>query len=374
MDGLNGSDWSWGTPATMAPEHHNVHDAIEDLSGNLWFSDTEGKGDSRSYATVDAKTGKLTAFSIAGPDGAIGTHGTTRDQKGYIWITVGSNPGGLARIDPKTGKYELFKPTARPGAGGFVRADGQGRLWSNEGSGIIMLDPETKKFSSFKSPHDLYSPDGTPSGYGATGDAEGNGWWSQFSIDVINKVNADTGKVDSINLSPIRPEVQALFTGDDRKIFDMTGGNIPRGMAPPWRQGPRRPAADLHGDTVWVPLWFGQAVASININTKAMKQYPLPHLDSGPYELVVDDNHMVWAALQNADGVAKLDPATGKWIQYDLPTIGAEVRDVSVVNMGGKMEVDVAYFRSGKVARLQFRTKEEQQMLKSEVNKVAQAR
>jgi streptogramin lyase len=366
VDVSNGSDWSLGTPSHLNPEHHHAHDATPDLDGNIWLTD-QALNAIRTVAKVDVKTGAVTPYKVAGPDGmALGTHANVRDQKGFIWSDIQSRPGTLLRSDPRTGEHEVFTPPkGMSGVGAWVNMDGKGRVWANANSGAIMFDPETKEFREFKAPSPR-SPDGSSSGYGVAGDRDGNGWWSQFSIDIINKADPNTGKVESIRFPPRETAAVRAFAGDDRAVFELAGSDAFL-WATPWSQAPRRMAGDLNGEFIWVPLWHGQSVASVHIKTHEIKYYPIPTLDGGPYELKVDKDHMVWVDFMNSDTVGKLDPKTGKWVEYHLPTLGAETHSIGILDTRGPTEVTLAYFRAGKVARMQFRTAEELRALKAQV-------
>jgi streptogramin lyase len=76
----------------------------------------------------------------------------------------------------------------------------------------------------------------------------------------------------------------------------------------------------------------------------------------------------------NSDEVIKYDPATAKWTEYPFPTLGAETRYVSMVERDGKMEIILPYSRARRVARMTFRTKEDIQALRQQVQQQEQAR
>ena len=69
----------------------------------------------------------------------------------------------------------------------------------------------------------------------------------------------------------------------------------------------------------------------------------------------------------NNDSVGKFDPATEKWTEYMLPTHGAEVRHIALIDQQYPPVVVVAYWRSSKVARLQFRSTEDVQTLEKQL-------
>ena len=93
-----------------------------------------------------------------------------------------------------------------------------------------------------------------------------------------------------------------------------------------------------------------------------------------PYQSAVDKDHNVWVNLMNTDEVLKFDPKTSKWTEYPFPTLGAETRYVSLLERDGKLEVIMPYSRTRRVARMTFRSKEDMQALKQQVQQQQQAR
>ena len=75
---------------------------------------------------------------------------------------------------------------------------------------------------------------------------------------------------------------------------------------------------------------------------------------------------MVWTNVQNDDVVAKLNPITGEWTQYRLPSRGSEARWIAHDQYRG--DIWVPYFTTSRIARLQFRTEEEIEALRSASN------
>ncbi len=90
-------------------------------------------------------------------------------------------------------------------------------------------------------------------------------------------------------------------------------------------------------------------------------------INSHPYATAVDRNHMVWTNLSSDDAVAKLDPSTGEYTLYRLPSVGTELRHVAVddADASGEPAVWVVYREASRAARIQFRTAEELSALKS---------
>ncbi len=371
----DGSDWSLGTPSSLNG-NRGVHDATLDLNGNIWIANS-APSFNHTVVKVDTKTGKTTEFPLPGRKGlAAGSHGIVRDAKGMIWFNVSGAadvegaPGQLAKVDPNTDKIELFAPPkGMMGVGGTLDVDNQGHIWATTNAGTIRFDPSTKEFIEFKSPT-FVNADGVGNTYGMAADREGNPWWAQMAIDVVAKGDVETGKVATVKLPPIEVQKQ-LITPEESKLYAMTGSDW--NSAVPWAQGPRRLGADKKSDVVWVCDWWGGNLARIDIHSMKFTLVPVPRAMQ-PYEATVDSDHNVWVNLMNADEIAKYDPKTSKWTEFPLPTLGTENRWVSLLERDGKIQAVVPYYRTSKVARVTFRTPEEIQDLKKQVEGREQAR
>jgi streptogramin lyase len=351
----DGSDWSEGIPSG-GNGSAGLHDLTIDRNGNAWVTNgTENRN--RSFLKLDVESGKATNFRLAGPNGfARGTHGITQDQSGIIWINLFENGGtfgrgSLLRLDPKTEKYDEFKPSPEMGSVGIsVQVDGTGKIWATS-DGALVFDPAVQKFT--------YFPPMTPGtgGYGVAGDSAGNGWFCQPGLDIIGFADFETRKVSEIRL-PSRPGIDEISTEEDRKFYPQAESSFTTGILP--AQGPRRMAAQ--GEYVWWSNWFGQNIARINIRTREIKYFNAPIPNVSPYAMVADKAGLLWVAFPNDDRVAKLDPQTQQWTVYTLPSHGTNTRFITVDNRKDSVEVWAASFMTSKVVRLQFRTKQQLQV------------
>jgi len=366
-----GQDWSLGTPSSMNGAR-GIHDVILDNFGNAWFTQSEPSV-IRSYGKINLKTGEVTNYTVPGPNGlAVHGHAMTRDQDGILWFNLQpaapGGPGRLARVDPATAKLDIYTPPkGMAGVGGDVSADGKGGVWAATETGGIRFDPKTQKFQDFKS-LTLNSPIGMQGSYGIAGDQDGNGWWTQISLDIIGKGDSYTGEVSEVKLPKRASRADDAYTAEERKMYELAGTNAPRFTAPD-TQAPRRPAAD--GDILWAPDYFGDNVAKIDIHTLKYTLIPIPVKDGGPYKLAVDKNHDVWITLVDADTILKYDPPTQKWTAFTLPSIGGGLRHLSTFDNQGTVQVAICETRTGKIAVLQERTKRELQALQAQVQQLS---
>ncbi|MGE3511954.1 MAG: hypothetical protein AB7N65_24080, partial [Vicinamibacterales bacterium] len=197
--------------------------------------------------------------------------------------------------------------------------------------------------------------------YGATADAEGNGWWTQFNMDTVVHADLKTGEVMEF---PLRPpdRMEVVLTPADREFYHNIGGDRFSGtFARPGSQAPRRLSTDKGGTAVWVANWWGENLARIDTRTKKTSYYKLP-FRANPYNTVIDKGHIVWTNLTSDDAVGRFDPRTEQWTIYRLPSIGAELRHIAFDDARG--DVWLPYREADRAARLQFRTQDQMDALK----------
>jgi streptogramin lyase len=371
MSSHNGSDWSEGIPSRY--ESRAAHDLTLDKEGNVWFTDNVTP--KRTLGKLDPRTGHITDFMLAvekkalanrassamneedslaapadGEEVAVGAHAGTTDREGNIWFT-NSAEGTLTKFDPRTGRFFRFpRPSSLPRSGGFLDTDSKGNVWSVTSGlkgvgGALKLDPRTGEYAFYKSV--------TPGGgyYGTTVDAEDNAYFSQPGIDRVGIVDANTGKASEVAFEP-KDEVQ--IDNKDRELASHFVGDSQTSAL--YMKGPKRLGGDKRGNFVWVALFYGDRLAKIDIHTKKITEYPLPHRYSQPYDAAVDKNHNVWIAVMNYDGFVKFNPNTEQFTEYPLPTRGTETRHMKVDDTTDPPTIWLAYYRTNKIARVQFRT------------------
>lgn len=366
----DGSDWSLGTPSGTTGAS-GVHDVQADFDGNLWFTHSHASHEV-TVGRIDAKTGAYTPIRIEDVKGfAVGTHGIARDQKGILWFNTRSNvqrgKGGLARLDPKSQKFEVYTPPSdMQSTQGTVDVDNAGKIWVTTNGGAQIFDPETKLFKEFKSPTQIEH--GVSNTYGIAADRNGNGWWVQMKIDKVVKGDAATGKTSEFTV-PQEEAAKKTMSPEQAKMYETFSPpdfNTPY----PWSQGPRRLGADKNGDFVWIGNSFGGTLAKVNINTNEITLVPLPNPETQqPYQVAVDKNHNAWTNLWSTDQIAKFDPASSKWTVFDLPTRGTESRYISLLEQDGKMQVVIPYSRTRKVAVMTIRSESDLQALKGQAER-----
>ena len=238
----DGSDWSLGTPSVLIPGW-GVHDAWLDLDQNVWFT-CNIPNKQVTIGKITSKTGAVKLFKVPAANGlAAQTHGMTRDPSGIIWFNVNPGRGGIGRLDPKTEKIDVFIPPegmSPTGGATTVDYDGKGKIWSSSPDGALRFDPETGKFTEFKS-ITYKTPNGTGVTYGMAADRDGNGWWAEMTLDIIGKGNVATGKSEEVQARSSAGGAGPRHAGSAQVLRDLQPARLQQSAAVG-----ARPAPDGH--------------------------------------------------------------------------------------------------------------------------------
>jgi streptogramin lyase len=336
----NGTDWSEGTPSRYAGRA--AHDVGIDKEGYVWFADDATP--ERTIGRLDPRTGEVKDYKLADERNlAESSHALVLDRRGNVWF-ANDTEGNPTEFDPLTGTFHRYpRPNTYPASGVFIAVDGEGNPWSPHKQGAFKLDPHTGEYTNYSA--------GSPpkANYDVAIDRENNAWIAQPGGNRMTIINSKAGKVEELALGP-RQDVE--ITTRDRDFSSTL--TLSANTATPLEKGPRRVAADGNGDFVWVCEFFADQLAKIDIHTRRVTEYPLPHRYSQPYAVTVDKNHMVWISMLSSDRIAKFDPGTGRFTEYELPTLGTEVRHIQVDNSTDPPTVWLAYGRTDKIGRVQF--------------------
>ena len=134
----------------------------------------------------DPKTGKNEEIPL-GPGAA--PHGVIVGPDGAPWITEGGQ-NAIARVDPATRQVKLF-PLPHEFANANLNTatfDKKGILWFTGQAGIHgRVDPATGKVEVWRSPR--------RGSYGITTTPNGDVWFASLAGDYIGKIDTDTGAV-----------------------------------------------------------------------------------------------------------------------------------------------------------------------------------
>jgi virginiamycin B lyase len=360
----DGTDWSMGTTTKIGLI---THDGGMDFDGNLWFT-SNNPNRLATVGRVDAKTGEVKLLKVPRNDGlAANAHGLARDQQGNFWFDVNPGRRSLGKLDPKTEKIDVYMtpPNMSPLGGAVtVDVDGKGKVWASAPDGAVRFDPETERFTDFKS-QAYKTARGTGTTYGAAGDRDGNGWWTQMAFDIVGKADPVTGKTQEVKLPIVKAELDRA-TPEARAVYDRFD-ELAFGSPLPWHQGPRRMGTDKNADVLWVGNSWGGSLARIDTRTLETSIVPLPDPSAmQPYHIAVDKNHNVWGNLWTNDQILKYDPATAKWTIFELPVRGTEIRHIALDERGGKTQVILPVYRTNQMGVMTLRSDAELAALKAQ--------
>ena len=100
-----------------------------------------------SIQELDVRSGKFKK-PIVSPE--VARYPITRllfDEHGILWA---ASKAGLLRIDPNTGKPELYLPDDSPVEFSDIKEDGHGYFWLSGNAGLHRFDPQSKTFRAYK--------------------------------------------------------------------------------------------------------------------------------------------------------------------------------------------------------------------------------
>jgi streptogramin lyase len=362
----NGTDWSLGTPSYVYPGF-GVHDAWIDADGRNVYFTCNVPNNVLTLGKFDLASGAFTPIKVNAANGlAAPSHGMTRDPDGTIWFNVNPSKGGLARIDTKTDKIEVFIPPegmAPTGGATTVDYDGRGMIWVSSPTGALRFDPATEKFTEYKSPTAKSATGGVGLTYGVAADRDGNGYWAQMAIDTVGIGDGKYGTAKELKLPP-NAAARDRLPPDEIAFYDSVGA--PDFSNPvPYAQGPRRMGTDKNDDVLYVGNSWAGTLSRINTRTQELTTIPLPAYRK-PYQIAVDSSHNAWLNIWMTDQVLKYDPAANSFTAFDLPTRGSEVRYVSLYEKDGRMKVVLPSYRTRKVTVMSFRSDADIQAAKAQ--------
>ena len=188
----------------------NLNTAAFDTRGTLWFT-----GQTGVYGRLDPATGKLDVFDAPRGPGAYGIT-TTPDGQIYYASLAGSH---IARIDPETGRATpIDPPTAHQGAR-RVWSDSRGRIWVSEWNAgqVGVYDPASGAWREWRLPGDR------PQAYAVYVDERDAVWLSDFGANALVRFDPATETFESFPM-PSSPANVRQIHGRPGEVWGAESG------------------------------------------------------------------------------------------------------------------------------------------------------
>lgn len=260
--------------------------AVPDKDGNIWIP---YNGTVNKVAKLDPNTGALENFLVPSSD-ALRIHSAVPAADGSVWFSE-QFKNKIAKLNPKT--KEITEYEAPPGGiTHTIRIDSKGMVWST-GNPLTRFDPETKKFTGFKSEIGNF--------YGIAIDKDDNVWSGGLRAD--------------------------------GKLYRVSSKGEMKSWAPPSPGEPRRVEVAPDG-SIFFGEYFTGKIARFDPKTETFKEWQLPGPQPSPYALAVDKDSKVWYGSYYTDVVGCLDPKTGKVIEYPYPHSENSLREFFIDAQG----------------------------------------
>jgi streptogramin lyase len=263
------------------------HDVIVDRAGTVWYA---AFGE-QIIGKMDPATGKITEFTVptlkpAAPKGILGMR---FDEDDNLWLAL-QFQGGVAKFDTRTEKFQVWRlPPHLDGDHVQInqispdRHKVDGKVWFQDAGTytVLRLDVKSGNIEMF-SPFDIPRPNV----YDVIPDKQNNGWYLPLGAEEVGRIDAKTGA-------------------------------ITRFKTPTKGSGPRRGMMDDQER-----LWFGEnrgdRIGMFDTRTQQFKEWQ-PPTQGWPYDVIADRTGEAWSGNEYNDRIVRLNPATGRMIEYLLP-------------------------------------------------------
>jgi len=290
------TEYDMGRPTT------EPHDILVDRDGGVWYSDFG----EMFIGKFNPKTLKLTEYPIRkfkdkAPTGLLSIE---FDHAGKIWFDT-MYQGSLGCLDPKTGEISYY-PLAPEYNDDRVQLnftglhhEVDGKMWTKSvgTQDIFRVDLATSKWERFH-PTDLLPGVKNASIYEVKADSKNNLWMAEYTQGHLGKIDAKTSEVTWYVMPTPNARARRLEIDDQ--------------------------------DRVLVAEYRTSKVALFDSKTEMFTEYALPEY-TFPYRADFDKNGEIWASTMSTDRVVRLDPRTGRTVQYLMPS-DTNMRTVFVDN------------------------------------------
>ncbi len=184
------------------------HGVIVGPDGAPWVTD----GGLNAVVRVDPRTDEVTRFPLPAGTPGINFNTAAFGRDGTLWFT--GQAGWYGRVDPKSGKVDVFRSPRGPGPYGItVTPDGGVYYASLAGNHIARIDPATGSATPIDPP--------TP-GQGARrvwSDSAGRVWVSEWNAGQLGVFDPRHGTWREWKLPGAKPQAYAVYVDDRDKVW-----------------------------------------------------------------------------------------------------------------------------------------------------------
>ena len=258
-----------------------------------------------------------------------------RSQGQYLVHAAGD--GTLARFNPDTHEWKLFKvPTEDSGPHGLV-SDALGDIWftENYAGKIGRLDPASGAIAEFTPPtaKDPHTP---------VFGADGALWFTAQNSNLIGRLDIETKKITEYGVPTQNAHPYGMASADDGALWfcELTGGKL--GRIDP-RTGAMTEYAPSEHDVaprrlvaVKGAIYFtdsgGGRLGRFTLADKTFKFWESPSGNhSEPYGIGADTTGKIWYEESggNANNLIRFDPAVEVFRTYSMPAANSSVRNMA---------------------------------------------
>ncbi len=275
------------------------HDVAPGPDGTVWYT-AQHKG---ALGRLDPKTGKITRVPLGHGSRP---HGVIVGPNGDAWVTD-SGLNAIVRVDGKTEEVEVFPlPDDASNANMNTAAfDGEGRVWFTGQTGFYgRLDPKTGKMDVWKSPKGR-GP------YGIAATPSGEIYYVSLAGSFLGKADLETGETNVIE-----PESEGVGT---RRVWADSKGRL---WVSEWKAGNlsfydpakkdwtvyKLPGNEPHAyavfvddhDMVWVSDFGANAILKFDPKTETFGSFPSNKKDASVRQMLGRPGEM-WGAESGTD-------------------------------------------------------------------------
>lgn len=184
------------------------HGVVRGPDGAAWVTE----GGQNAIARVDDKTHKVDLFRLPQGRERANLNTPVFDRAGILWFT-GQN-GIVGRLDPASGKIEIFDAPRGPGPYGMTRTPA-GEIWfaSLAGNYIARINTETAAFTVVDPPTE---------GQGARrvwADSKNRIWVSEWNSGQVSSYDPESGSWKGWKLPGQKPRTYSVYVDDADKVW-----------------------------------------------------------------------------------------------------------------------------------------------------------